>query len=445
MMRNYLSIYPVVVACFLQSAVADNIASPTNLAAAQPANLATARPEASPSEFSNTNETVIQPLGVKPQEQQQPDKTLSEFLHNIEQLESEKGPYDAQLSEQLEGLGVSYQQHGNHAEAIEAFKRAMHIHRIHEGLYNMNQAPIFERLIESHIALGEWDEANDRHQYLYWLNRRNFGQNDPRMLPIIDKLGSWHLNAFTLKGGGYADHLINANNLYKMAIEIIDEHYGETDLKLIHELRGITISNYYLASYTQQQSSKMPTFAMASSNNNSSEDQRNKLQQYVQNSYYTGKAAIDRMQTIYEENPEAPPGAAIKAQVELGDWYMLFNRSHSAINEYQAAYDKASHEGLSEQERNELFGHPRALPDMPMLQTKVINNNEPHDYVLVKFNVSSYGRATDIEILESHPEEDVRIRSRVRDSLKHAKFRPRLEDGKPVDTVNITQRYIFPK
>ncbi len=436
MLRQCLNIYVFLLVSPFALGAED---APSNTAA-QPSQVA-ALSGSSGLKSQVTSETTISPITAPIPQPVPVNQTLQQALDQIELLESSRGPYDAALSEQLVSLGVGYQQQGQHELAIEAFKRAMHIDRIHEGLYNLNQAPVFERLIESYVALGDWDEANDRHHHLYWLHRRNFGKDDPRMLPVLDKLSNWHINAFTTKGNVYYDHLINAQSIYNMAVEIIDDHYGTYDLRLIDELRGVVLSNYYLARFATEQPYAGSAFNVSTTNNYA--EKKEQLARYVQNSYYSGKKAIDRMMSIYQHNPESKPTEATKARVELGDWYMLFNRPQSALEEYQSAYNEAT--SHSDSEALTLFDHPVALPAIPNLETKVLDNNAPHAYVLVGFDVSKSGRAYNIEILEAHPEDNNRIQNQVRQSLKAAKFRPRFENGEPVATAQLRQRYIFPE
>jgi hypothetical protein len=377
--------------------------------------------------------------------EQPASRSASEYQMHIESLEGEHGPYHNQLSEHLVGLGIAQQNNGDHENAIDTFSRAMHVNRINSGLYSLSQVPILERLIESHIAQGQWEDASNSHEYLYWLHRRNFGENDPRMLPAIEKMSKWHLQAYSLNvGSGLFHHLINAHNLYSLAVNIIDHFDGEDEEheeRLINALRGITVSNYYLATF---QASSLSRSNQQMIGEKPTQDDQIRLEQYIMNSYSSGKKAIKRIHDVYASNPDAYPTGAVEAQVELADWHLLFNRWHTAMDMYQQAYDNLAQNPETESKAKELFSKPVALPDMPLLNTKVDNSNLNNEYVLVNFDVSANGRARNIEIVESNPPENVRNRSKVRKSLKYAKFRPRFEGGVPVITQNLTHRYVFP-
>lgn len=364
-----------------------------------------------------------------------------QYLSAIEEIEADYGAYDLQLSQHLSGLGVQYQAIGEHQEAIEVFKRAMHIQRVNLGLYDMGQIPILENIIESQIALGEWEDANERYQYLYWLHRRNYGNDDPRMLPIINKLSDWHLQAYALNvSGGLFHHLLAAHNLYQIAVDLVGTTYGANDLRMIDPLRGLTASNYFLATYQEENHNKL---AVQNGSMPATEDERARLQAYISRSFDNGRSAINRMVHVYSNNPEATPADEIRAQVALADWYLLFGKWHSAMDLYRDAYQRATTVDGDANLEAELFGRPVALPDMPLIdldQTDSINTN---NYVLAQFNVNAYGRVTNIDILETSPADDSRMKSRVRRTLKAAKFRPQFKDGEAVTTKDITHRYLF--
>lgn len=386
---------------------------------------------------ANSNITRVPPGNSK----RKPNRSLQDYQTEIDRVELEQGAYGSLLSEHLVGLGLTHQKQGQHEEAIEAFKRAMHINRINEGLYSLGQVPMLERMIESHIAKGQWEKANDRHHYLFWLHKRNFGASDPRMLPVIDKLSNWHLNSYALDmGSGLLNHLVSAHKLYNLAVNIIDSNYGQHDLRLINALKGLTVSNYYLATY--KKSEAKPAFQVKTGADPSEAEAKAQLEQYINNSYNSGKRAIRRMVNVYANNPESPPWAEAKAKVELGDWYLLFNKWQSAMNMYQESHDSLIASNINQKEVDALFGYPVALPDLPLIDSTVVKDEE-QSYVLVSFNVTPYGRVTNVKILDSKPQKNVRMRSQVRKALKVAKFRPRFENGAPALTENVTHRYLF--
>ena len=385
-------------------------------------------------------EAASKPL-EKPKRQLRPSVAIDEYRQRIEDLEAEHGAYGAGIDEQLLALGHALQRRGAHEEAVSLFRRAMLINRVNEGLYSLNQVPMIERMIESQISMNEWEDANDNHEYLFWLHAKNYGEKDPRMLPIIDQLSSWHLQAYIdEKGATLFEHLINATNLYALAVDIISQNFGANDLRLVEALRGLKATNYYLATYSgePQEAVVINTGFGGGSVPN---ERRAQLDHYRMNSFSSGKTAITKIMDVYQKNPTSPPAASAKAKVELGDWYMLFNKWHSARETYGEAYRALWDNGATNQEIDEIFGHPAALPNLPLLDED--REALADSYVTVSYDVTAFGKARNIKILSAQPEDKVSIRSRVRNVLKRAKFRPRFEDGEPVETTGIVQRFVF--
>jgi len=386
-------------------------------------------------------EAASKPL-EKPKRQLRPSKAADDYRERIEEMEAEYGAYGAGIDEQLMGLASALQRSGNHEEAISEFRRAMLINRVNEGLYSLNQVPMIERMIESQIALNQWEEANDNHEYLFWLHAKNYGERDPRMLPIINQLSNWHLQAYIdEKGATLFEHLINATNMYALAVDIISHNFGANDLRLVEALRGLKATNYYLATYSGEPQEAIVINTSFGGGGDVSPERRAQLDHYRMNSFSSGKTAITKIMDVYQKNPASPPAASAKAKVELGDWYMMFNKWHSARETYGEAYQALWDNGATNQEIEEIFGRPAALPALPLLDED--REALANSYVTVSYDVTAFGKARNIQILSARPEDKVSIRSRVRNVLKRAKFRPRFENGEPVDTTGIVQRFVF--
>ncbi len=373
----------------------------------------------------------------------QPLPTTAAYMQRIEAIEADSGAYGAGMDEQLLGLGSALQKMGDHEEAIRQFRRAMLINRVHEGLYSLNQAPMIRRIIDSQISLNQWEDANNNQQYLFWLHARNYGKKDPRMLPVIDALSNWHLQAYIdEKGATLSEHLIHATNFYSMAVDIISQNFGVNDLRLVKALRGLKATNYYLATYAGE---PQPPIAMntrfGSVHNDPMTQQNTKLDQYRLKSFASGKNAISRIVKVYQTNPNSPPAASAKAKVEMGDWHMLFGKWNSAKKIYSDAYQALWDNGATNKEIEAIFGRPASLPSLPLIDYEQEGTVE--NYVTVSYDVTEFGKARNIKIIDASVNNKVTMGTRVRKTLKRAKFRPRFDNAKPVGTTGIVQRFVF--
>jgi tetratricopeptide (TPR) repeat protein len=366
-------------------------------------------------------------------------ETERRYRDAVEAIEAGGGAYDPRLSQQLLGLGLSYQQAGRHLEAVETLSRAAHITRVNEGLFSASGIPIIEQLIESHAALGEWEEVGNRYHQMFRIHNRAFGSGDVRILPALEKLSSWHMNAYMEElGSDPLNHLMTARNLYDSAASIIQTSYGLADPRLANVLRRRALVDYYLAAYTP--AAETIEFGTGGGEIPGGVN-------YAVNSYTSGRQALATVVEIYQQNPDSSPIDKASALAELGDWHLLFRRRQSAMGIYREAWNLAyGNEGTEQSTSDAIFDRPRALPIVPAeFDAAAIDPTERSatGYVLISFDVTERGEADAIEIIEAEPANaDARIK-RLRKRLQDTPFRPRFENGEPVATPGVKYRYVY--
>jgi tetratricopeptide (TPR) repeat protein len=359
-------------------------------------------------------------------------------------LEATYGPYDHRVGEHLLGLGLAYKAEGNLTGAVEVLKRALQISRVNEGLHNLNQLSILDVLIDTNTALGDWQALNQNYQHLYWVSRRGYGADDPRLQPVAERIGLWHLQAYNLDSEKAAyGHLLDAAALFETAVRIIDVNYGPQDQRLLGPLYGLALSQLHAVAHLQS-SADYDTFNSAyrsgitRSNQFDADLQR---QEAILRGYRVGKEALARVVAIDDDLKSHAIALA-----HLGDWYLMFNRSQSAMKTYGEAYQVTQQGGDAQQDNiTAYFERPRALPAMrvPPLpgEDEALENAS---YVVTSFDVSENGRVRNIQIIETNPDGAQALARRTKRSLAATKFRPRFENGKPVATTGVKLRYIYP-
>lgn len=368
-----------------------------------------------------------------------------QYERAIEELQKSHGVYHDRIGEQLLGLGLAHKNLKHYKEAIEAFNRSLHINRINQGLHNANQLATLELIIETNTALSDWQALDQNYHYLYWVNRRTYGEDDPRLLPVIDRLGRWHLNAYSQESDPVPfKHLLTADDLFHDAVNIIETKYGPNDPRLINALYGIVMTNYQMAFHaTQANDFNEISFSSRSTGRRERMlEEQEARQEVISDSYRVGKKAMLRIIDIYVNNSELPTDAHGIALIHLGDWYLLFNRRMTASETYEIAYTKLTESSMDKVEINKLLGQPRSLPALRLpieYQKKEVNSS----YVIAIFDVSKSGQARNIKIIESNPADNQLLRRRAKKTIRATRFRPRFEDGQPVATAGVNIRYEF--
>ena len=72
-------------------------------------------------------------------------------------------PYNFELLEQYTSLGDAYKSLGQHETAISNYDNAIQISKIQGGLFNLEQLPLLEKIIQSYLALGDMENATIWH------------------------------------------------------------------------------------------------------------------------------------------------------------------------------------------------------------------------------------------------------------------------------------------
>jgi len=380
-------------------------------------------------------------------------RNIDLYHRQIGELESDEGVYGGTLVEKLSSLGLAYQQAGQHEKAIDVFKRAIHLNRVNDGLYTTSQVPIVLYQIASHVTLGQWKEVSDKHEYLYWLSSQNYGKNDPRMIPTLNRLSKWHLQAYSMNFGrdrqAVTDHLITAHNYFSQSIDLLEqsEETQENQLQLIEELKGLTLTNYLFATFQRNIPIRSNTGRLMDPEAKNSDME---IDHYISRSFRSGKQALNRVIDIYTKSQDAPPWALARAKVKKADWLFIFNKKRAAFTLYQEAYNMMTENESSRPYLQALFGQPVALPNLDMLDSGQYAEDErgfydnSANYVLASFDVTPQGSAANIEIIDSKPEDNFHARSQVKRSLRIAKFRPRFVQGEPAFTEKMKLRVLSP-
>ena len=149
-------------------------------------------------------------------------RTRAGYEREISRIESESGAFAYHLVPELIGMGMVQREAGESTDAAKTLLRAFYIVRMHQGLYSPGQIPLLDMLIESHGSMGHWKIVADAYDHLYWLYRRNYGEHDPRLLPVLKRLRQWHIDAYYKDTGRtLGQHFRAARELYLKAVAIL--------------------------------------------------------------------------------------------------------------------------------------------------------------------------------------------------------------------------------
>ena len=377
------------------------------------------------------------------------------------------GVYDPATGEYLLSVGLVYQNDGEHEEAVKAFNRALQIKRVNEGLQGAGQLIILEQLIKSNIARADWEAVDQNYHQLLWVHKRNYDTGDPRLLPVIDMVGRWKLKAYkeNLLESSAITTIGESEKLFSNTINILQRQYGQHDPRLIDPLYGRALTNYQYAievankpqdefhgtgspTRTQVVCRTVPT------PNGGARRICNTIRVPDPN-YYTSRAsskdfavaqrisavgkALKQVVQIHEAHPDLPGDSHARALVHLADWNLLMGKKTTAFKNYKSAYQVLTDTSEHQETVEELFGKPHYLPALrlPLPEVdKKLEEEKKATTVLASFDVSSTGRAKNVKIIESEPADATSARRKAKKTIRGRVYRPRFENGEPVETLN---------
>ncbi|TCO74665.1 hypothetical protein [Chromatocurvus halotolerans] len=362
-------------------------------------------------------------------------QAISRYRDVITRLEDEGGAYNPALTEPLLELGMALQQSGMHAEAIDLLKRGVHLARINNGLYSEIQLALLESEIKSHLALGQFEEADDRHRYLYRVQQRTL--TDAGRGFAFMQQAKWQRRAYELEldENGF-NRLINMWNLHRMALTEFAEADGDGSPTLLPPLHGMLRAQYLMSGSMGENSAgrfQRAGFRIRG-------DDEGRLYAYRGQSYKQGDSVIRAIFDVRAAQADSTPLARAEVLAMMGDWRLWHGRYTEALDAYaEAIIELASVDG-AEEGLQTLFGAPVALPALEGIRPLPEPASPDTADLLLEFTVDERGRVRDLTRLDDS-EASVGIVNRIMRTLRATPFRPRFDTGEPVATTGIQWAY----
>ncbi len=382
-------------------------------------------------------ESVFSDLSPAQQDYLQRLEEIGDFDQILEELEIEGGAWSVQIAQELADLGELLQAQGKFAESIDVLDRAVHINRVNSGLFSPNQVPLISKVVDAHVALGQWSEADDRQQYAFYVQTRAYSISDPRMIDVFDNLARWNITTF-YRGIDEDPNprLVQTYMLYRAATESVATHFGTQDpryLPLLHKVAGAAdLMGRYSLPGESIGSNINPNLRMTTQFAGGSMRPQGR-----------SDSGIDALEAIvaYYNDPKLPKTeenlvARARAIAELGDWYLLRDRRQAAARTYEEAYEQLLSVENSAELLSQVFGEIVFLPTFSAFdeQRKEAFGIGPDSgarmgYVDLAFDVNQYGRLSNFEVLAIHPEDMTRADIQVISSMRSKLVRPRIGEN----------------
>ncbi len=343
-------------------------------------------------------------------------------------IESGLGHFDPALVDLLVIRGLLSFDLRDYAATEAALRRAQHLAHRSDGVYTRTQLPIIDLLREVELAMGNYAHADRETHFILTINEKTFGGNNEALVPVLENAGSFFasqgnrircpepLAPSTQKSAEQASmeqyrtlQFRDSFDAYNRAIDILEDHYGANDLRLVEPLKGLAIA-------------RVKHCMMRNA----------------------AEAAMERALSIVSTNPAADVADRARATIDLAEVYTI-NSDKRAASRYQEAWELLGTAPELIATRSALFDSPKRLyPDygISMLKANMTSAGEGETaFIEIEFAVDTKGRVSMIRVIDGNVNNNVQIEMRSR--LKNTIFRPRLVAGQPVIAEGLIMRETF--
>lgn len=352
------------------------------------------------------------------------------YLNAIEQAESVGGAYAQELTDLYMGLGAALLQELELEAARDAFHQGVTIMRVNDGPNSLEQTNFLFQIADIETRMGDRRAAGDVMQNIYLISAKNFGEDDPRMLPVLERMYAWYMKTRPLYSP-YAQYSDFANSKYlagRMAyLTERDKGLAHPDTARVNRTLGQI--NFLTVKYALGRGiSVEPGVVVATGS-----PQPPYIQEIsVRDHYVEGTEAFERMVQSVTLNPETTTTERAEALAQLGDWYLVFDKFKSARDQYQAAWQVLADGESGPELADRYMGKPapvRLMNNFEDFTSFELPEADNSSGIEVSMSVTRSGLLRNIEILkvpEDMTAEQVQL---LEAQLKTARFRPAVVNG----------------
>jgi len=351
------------------------------------------------------------------------------YLKVIELVEASGRLTNPRLARAQAGLATTYYAGKRYDLAVAHFDRAVALSRRSEGLFNEAQLPLLEKYADSLTEVGRTEDALKVQRYALRVVERKHGAKSVPYASQLEAIGRWYAQVRAYEA---------SRATIRGAIGILEDLKGDDAVELIGPLTALADCNRRqlldprdeeLTSADDQRRAMFhdpmaPVGPALASNSIASE----------------GQKALERAVAIASSRPETAPAQVADVRTQLGDWYQARQQFDKALPAYQQAWQAAVGQTLDGKPLTErLFGRPVLLyyvpPDAWDRNARRSADEIAVQTVAVELTVTSQGRVSAAQVVADGG--DPKFAAQTAKAAQAARYRPRFEQGQPVETTGV--------
>ena len=343
----------------------------------------------------------------------------------VEEVEDGANRYALALKRPLTLLGDALLGMGDGPGALEAYERALHVARVNLGLFDPGQVDVVYREAVVHATMGDRAAADARHDYAFNVLLRAYGRDDPRIVPGLFTLAEWHQDNH---------RVFSARYLFDRVVTIAASQFPTGDPRMIRALRGVA------ATFRDE---RFPPNLSATRNQPAMSSYRDTRRNRAidVNNFAPGERALITVINLKQSNPDATGVDIAEAMLELGDWYLLFQKYDRAFALYARVWQLLEEDPAR---RDATFGAPTPLylPFPPNPKPPSGAKGEPQSGIVeLALAVNDRGTVEQLDTVRSEPAGMMDFK--VRKLVRRARYRPAFVEAAPVASAEVPVEYRF--
>lgn len=356
-------------------------------------------------------------LGIAQHQNEQYEAAIANYEAAIDIVERTEDRLDSNLVNPLKGLGAAQLASGRPDLASETFDRAVHITHVNKGPHNLDQVQVLESLAETYLAVGKFEEVETITEIIFGLEARDINLESMAILPVLEKQAYWQHRLQLFEKERYT---------WRKVIDIIEDHSGDDDLRLVGPLTGLGKSYLYIGD--------MDTAY------------------YQPTAITSGEVYLKRAVRIAQDHPDATWQMQEDTLLALGDFYILSGQANRASRVYEDTWELLSDGEERLVNRREHLEKLVVLQDIHPpkyvgidgeVRTQLPGENYEEGKIVFDYSVSTRGFTNDVTLAEAEPAAFEEMLRTVQNDLRTLIYRPRLVDGEAVETGGLTYTHKF--
>ena len=356
---------------------------------------------------------------------------IAVYQRRVAAIEEDFSGFDPRLVDALIELGKSMHAIGHNNDALEVLERAQHISRVTDGLYSLQQLKSIDVIATVLSDLNRWTDAIKAKEYALYLVQHQHGGDSMEMAQQLNDLAVWYESV---------GHVFGARQAYERAAVIIDSKSGADDPMRAVALRKLARS-YRLE--------RFPVHRIHDDEQRFEVDPNgpdlfgSERRVGMLNRFAPGENALKEAIRIYQRQQSVATAETAATLVELGDWYLLFNKFDIAMASYREAIAQLAQQP---DQQLALFARPEPVyfrPPVAPPRPAVDAIPEYRGYIELTFDVSERGDVGNVQVVSAVPEQ--LLTEQLLAAMRKARFRPQLDaGGNAVASSGARFRFEFP-